>query len=298
MRLDKYTTARRTKDRSLPQDLPLRVLADQWLVRHHTEDLHILDVCCGRGALLSQMPNLLGPNIERIFYHGFDIHIDFVKETQEVGKRVHIRTEARVGELEALRPLFGDTRYTVIALVNVLHELPLAIVPDLFLDLLEMCADDGCIYVFDIATLPYSEPEPGALPWRVKDVNCILQALSSALGMGPTGLYASTYRSNQGGWYFTLYKAAVPHSADVIAHHRPGIKRQILEEIMRTFTRRRDDIDDEIHNYAYELYQRTSDCDLEDEPGAVTRLRQQIDMEVRDFWSCVSELKSLERGGR
>jgi len=78
---------------------------------------------------------------------------------------------------------------------------------------------------------------------------------------------------------------------------RDEIRRLMLEEILGTFRQRRDDIDNELHSYAYELYHRTSEPDPAEEAGTVTRLRQQIDTEVRDFWSCVSEVKALEGGG-
>ena len=302
MKFDKIKVAQRRESRSFPQDIGFAARSDAWFTYHVSEIFHWLDIGCGPGDLVKQISNLFIGRDERVHYHGYDVVYDFAVQCQAVAESLGLsdRFRCHTGELSALSHHFSDMKYDGITLINVLHELPLWCVPDLILDALNLCTDDGFVYLFDIASLPYLEPEPGALPWRASDVAKLLNKLCDLLN-ARVHVHPVEYKSSQGGWYCIVNRRLFPHDIDqFIKADRARIVDELNQMIFQTFRGRRSDIDREIQRRCHEVHERELVAPDQGEKrsmqdSALWQLVQSLDMQFRSYWACDFELSELSR---
>lgn len=297
-------TAIRSQNRPYVQNHLIGQHVQNWFEMYEGE-FHWLDVCCGPGNALEELYELNFDDFARIRYYGYDVNHDYLWGLKELAQRLGISAHTHTGNLEDLRTIlttrWPGRRYHSVTLVNVLHELPLAVVPDLFLDLVQLCAPDGFVFVFDITSLPFEQPEYGAIPWTQQEIASVLDTLRKQFGLTrriqitPWGKNQRSAK-RQPAWYFNLRPETFPRKPSLLlddAVTRAAICDELAKSVVQAFDRRLRDLDAMIEEISKDMRAATS---YGKEPDAgLLELRQYIDMQLRDFWACYREVRGLRR---
>jgi len=304
-------TAIRCKNRSYVQHQLIGKSVDYWFDtnRGDGDELHWLDVCCGRGVALEEVADYFSADAERrsrIHYYGYDLNADYLTEVNDLAGKTGIKAETHSGELADLRLVLNNhypsLRFGAVTLVNVLHELPLHCVPYLLSDLLLFCDPSGFVFVFDIERIPFEEPEYGAIPWTHKEVGSVVSEFYGSLGYSgqvPIRPYGKNQNSisKQPAWHFELRPALLPVETWTRLtddKQRDEVCNTVAVAIEKAFNQRLADIDKAIQRNAREL--RDVETGGTDSEIGLRELRKFVDMQLRDFWACYREVRSLRSG--
>jgi len=227
MRLDRLTTAR-CKNRIFSQELVfLSHIADA--LSEPQAQYSWLDVACGIGNVLHHVRNILKERANALYYFGFDLDYNHVRECQIVGDRMGLHVEAQTGQLEQLTNVYGSRRFDMVSLINALHELPMKQFPSLFLDMLYLCSNDGRLAIFDMTKL--LEIEPGALPISDEEMQPFLDAFFSVLGAENVSQPVSKCQfSTTEAFFFRLRKNLVPNFDKLYEQGKERIVTELLEK--------------------------------------------------------------------
>jgi hypothetical protein len=278
-----------------------------------------LDVACGIGNVLHHVRNILKEKFPLLFfliklfllgkekvwkeranalyYFGFDLDYNHVRECQIVGDRMGLHVEAQTGQLEQLTNVYGSRRFDMVSLINALHELPMRQFPSLFLDMFAsltddfvlrfyLCSNDGRLAIFDMAKL--LEIEPGALPISDEEMQPFLDAFLSTFGVENVSQPVSKCQfSTTEAFFFRLRKNLVPNFDKLYEQAKERFVSELLEKWREILIHKLATLNQNIYQLADELFLMASEkANTTDKLNELSSLTQQ-------FWACYNELKTF-----
>jgi ubiquinone/menaquinone biosynthesis C-methylase UbiE len=160
---------------SIREDAVIRELA-RLLADYQSDDICVLDVCCGVAPLAKRIMKSVGPDVSRVVYWAVDRDtgcIETVRAQQDefASFRSFELMQRQGWDLMDLNPRKMD----LIALNNALHEIPPRFYPQLFTTFNSLLNPArGRVCIVDMETLPADAPESIAIVWSGKEVQQFL----------------------------------------------------------------------------------------------------------------------------
>ncbi len=139
--------------------------------------IRLLDCGCGTGSL-SEAIAIAGLPINRIHYYGFDQNEHCVRQTRAKAQHAGYNlVDLRVRELSDLAG-YPRCFFDVIVLNNILHEIPVELLPSLLEQLDSFLArPHGILCIVDMEALPEEDEfEPWAIMWKASEAKQLLRA--------------------------------------------------------------------------------------------------------------------------
>ncbi|MEY2450863.1 MAG: hypothetical protein QOD92_437 [Acidimicrobiaceae bacterium] len=228
------------EERVWPQHQAALTLLQDRIAQPGGEEIHWLDLACGRGQILRSLNEQLSDVARaRIHYVGYDISNSYGMETKRSAEQLGLASvRVEIGDLsnfDALLP--SEERFEFLTITNAAHELNARALAPLLVGAIARLTSDGSMYAYDLEEL--HPPELGALPWE-RDAVALL--LDRALG----GLGESGYRPEVGrwrhkstaGWSFALKRVHIDVSDAELGDHRSQAEAEVVDGIDEMLTTR------------------------------------------------------------
>lgn len=139
--------------------------------------IRLLDCGCGNGSLPEAIAKA-GLPINRIRYFGFDQNEHHARQTRAQAQSAgYDLVDVKVRELSDLAG-YSRCSFDVIVLNNILHEIPVELLPRLFEQLDSFLArPHGVLCIVDMEALPPEDAiEPWAVMWKASEIEQLLRA--------------------------------------------------------------------------------------------------------------------------
>lgn len=206
-----------------------------------------------------------------------------------------VRVKVHAGSLDEVVKHLQGRRFEVVTVINMLHELPLAIIPSLFIDLLALCAQNGSLLVHDLSIL---KRKVAATPWLSTDAQRFLNVLARQVGIPkiPTVRTNRDKSENETAWYFTLYRDMIP-DADLQKklQKRVEIELTLQHALARIFRDRKESTHKSLEDTVKLLADSKAQRDTKARAVAISeaQIEEAVDMLSRNFWAYDAELLAL-----
>ena len=138
-----------------------------------------LDIGCGRGSILGQVPYILGRDAKSVRYVGTDLDKSYVSECKSairgLGNQIGDSSRAFVSDIAGKRLDTEERQFDYVTILNVLHEIPPSALFNLFASAIERCKRGGAVTIIDMGELPHLERH--AIPWPAKMLRRLVSPL-------------------------------------------------------------------------------------------------------------------------
>lgn len=219
--------------RVLAQHQAALTLLQARLARPGQSPVRWLDLCCGRGQILTSLKEVLsGSARSRLHYFGFDIDQSYAREAARTAVALELGSSTtHVGQLADLEmSLAPDDRFDFITLTNSAHEIgPQGFAEALFAAIARL-TNDGLFFLYDMEAL--NPPELGALPWSRDEMQRVIDRALSALGVVEYSPEVARWQhSSNTGWSVSLERTHLNLSPDELSERRQLAEVGVLSEM-------------------------------------------------------------------
>ncbi|SHN26146.1 methyltransferase domain-containing protein [Mucilaginibacter sp. OK098] len=278
--------------RSLVQDSSLKTIIQTWIAETGQNTLNWLDICCGDGRILIEIAQGF-PDLQ-INFHGLELERNIAKraEINAASLKNVTHNQIKIGELSLLQNSFTDLKFDLITNINSIHELGIPEISYLILESFKKLEKkNGYLFLFDLCSLPYDEPEPGAVPWDYPEACSFFNKLSEIFDIPKENLKPNHHRSTIGAWHLSI-KGMVLYRSSKLAttleniensekHHKTFIKfiKDFIEE-------KKTETDRSIKLTIRRFYPTKPLSESE-----MKEIQNLLDNGFRIFWSCHEQLR-------
>jgi len=178
------SSAFKDEKRVLPQHQAALTLLQGMLANPKVVNLNWLDLACGRGQIIVGLKSNLSDQARaKLYYFGFDVKEDFVKETQKTASELGLKGhEFEVGYLSNFIKICPHhLTFDFITLTNTVHEVSPKKIAATLMDCLSKLSQAGCLYIYDMESI--SPFEVGAVAWTKTEIFLIIKTMFDALGI-------------------------------------------------------------------------------------------------------------------
>jgi len=220
--------------RILPQHQSAITLLNGKLQNPGVGRISWLDLACGKGQIISHLSENLSDNQRnKLSYIGYDINVQHTRTAERMANTLQfLDYDFLHGDMSHFDNIIPpDSNFDFITCTNTAHELQPGAFASLFLSALRRLSPDGEFYLYDMESL--IEPELGALPWRIADINTLLNSafeeLDTDFRVAPTGWPHTTCKA----WSVTIQRAYINKTDDNIQAAEDNISERLEQEIDR-----------------------------------------------------------------
>jgi SAM-dependent methyltransferase len=199
------------EERQLPQ---LQALLQ--IIRHELEipsspGLKWLDLGCGRGQVLAQIPdNIHADHVKKNSYFGVDGDKTRLDHARAKATSIGIGAVSCVcALLDTTNSIFEQERdFQLVTLTNTFHELDPLAIPALVVTTLDRLEQNGSLFVYDMQTL--ERGELGAITWGHDEIQALLNGWCATLKAKVQPPKVTRWRHSRiEGWSFELRRASL-----------------------------------------------------------------------------------------
>ena len=150
------------------------------------EKFRWLDLGCGKGQIIVNLDKNLNSNaISKIHYTGYDVKNEYLMITEKKANSLGIKSvDMKTGEISSFSSLVHEsTKFDFITLTNTIHEFDPKVLSELFYELIVRLDENGCLFIYDMETLPDSKLELGAIPWKKEEMSEIFESFLKGIGI-------------------------------------------------------------------------------------------------------------------
>lgn len=205
------------------------------------ENLHWLDIGCGRGQILSKIDQIFHVNDrKKIFYCPFDGKKEFVIQAQQKALSLDIVSPKYIhGTFGSFRELISvDQKFEYVTLINCVHEIHPFFFPELIYDILLRLSPHGELFIYDMEAL--KKPELGAITWTANEVSNLMDSFKTHLEFSTTPISSCWPHASCVGWDATIIKKDIGISNDGLIAKRDYFLEKIKYDMVCVFKRKRE----------------------------------------------------------
>ena len=168
--------------RLLPQHQSAITLINTRLQNPSQKNLSWLDLACGKGQIISQLSDNISPNNrKKIKYTGYDINPNYTRIAEKIACNLEFNSYVFThGDMSNFSKIIQLDNFDFITCTNTVHELMPKVFANLLIDSLIKLSDAGELFIYDMESL--EKPELGALPWRGREINELINILLEVAG--------------------------------------------------------------------------------------------------------------------
>lgn len=295
-------TTAKSGNGTFPQEFGLHHLMHSW-VQDNAQDegtlgrlFKWLDIGCGEGEYLKQIPEYFDQYRGEVQYYGIDKDSAAVRKCWDVAYQLGLRhPEVKEADVNKVAEEFEDKKFDAVTLINVAHELHAERLPDLLWHMVDLCADDGFLYIFDIQELAWHELEPGALPFNQSSSDKVGGFLKASFGLKMERPMKFVSRgSGRRAWCVYLKKSWIHNMPSREEFDEDG-RRKMIEIVREQKTA----TDGEIVFLGHRLNEtwHKLEADPRNLPGEISNMIKETDIKFRTSWSCTQTLARTGTAG-
>lgn len=225
--------------RILPQHQSALTLLNSKLQNPAISSFQWLDLACGKGQIISQLgENLSEKQRSKLSYTGYDINVEYTRIAERIADGLQLAQYNFIqGDMSRFSDLVTESsKFDFITCTNTAHELQPGAFAKLILDALIRLTDSGELFIYDMENL--TNPELGALPWRVIEIGPLLNSMFEVLGSSFQVEASGWSHSSCKGWSVTIQRHYIGKNDSEIESCRDNISTRLEQEIDRIISER------------------------------------------------------------
>ncbi len=195
--------------------------------------LRWLDLACGRGQIVSNLPRALSLSARsKLHYEGYDVHLDYTREVESRVSQMSLRSyKCEIGEISNFHKIYQTQKFDFVTFINAAHELRPNDLALVFSEGISLLSSRGQFFGYDVES-----PNPmelGAIPWARDEIGEILKAICREFGV-PQYQPEISWWPHQSGTAWSLHvNRAHMHCAVNELSKRRGSAREAAMKTMR-----------------------------------------------------------------
>lgn len=276
----------------------------EWIDEHAlTEDrlgktFRWLDLGCGKGTHVRRIPYYFeGEMKTEVQYFGVDIDAGCRRACEYAARELGLRKpDIRKDDIRNVERIFSGEKFNAVTMIYVAHEIDMHWLPELLWKMMDLCAADGFIYLFDREMFGWQELMPERLPLSRDSRARLARFCGKYFRTGRDHPVVKVGEDGHGrkGWCLYLKKSKAQGPA-------PGlmtVRENGMKEVERLLRKQKDKRDEGImqckltYDYKIRAVKKKGEDWVRD--PKVRDILEEADQYTRESWSCTRQLERLQ----